>query len=131
MACILVVDDDEQVTQTFGQMLQLEGYEVRTAASAETGLLEAEACAPDAILLDLRMPLVDGLEFLRRLRTRATLKATPVAIITGDYLIDDAVIAALRALGARVEFKPLWLEDLVRIASAIVAPGQRREHACQ
>src|SRR5437764_13220265 len=67
---ILIVDDDEGVTQTFARMLRLEGYQVRTAVSAEKGLQEAEQSHPDAIILDLRMPLVDGLGFLRRLRSR-------------------------------------------------------------
>ena len=58
---ILVVDDDEGVTQTFARMLRLEGYQVRTAMNAEMGLQEAETSHPDAIILDLRMPLVDGL----------------------------------------------------------------------
>ena len=65
---ILIVDDDEGVTQTFARMLRLEGYQVRTAINAEKGLQEAERSRPDAIILDLRMPLVDGLGFLRRLR---------------------------------------------------------------
>jgi len=67
-ATILIVDDDEGVTQTFARMLQLEGYAVRTAMTAEIGLREADAVHPDAIILDLRMPLVDGLGFLRKLR---------------------------------------------------------------
>jgi PleD family two-component response regulator len=64
-ATILIVDDDEGVTQTFARMLRLEGYRVHTAVSAETGLREAERNRPDAIILDLRMPLMDGLLFLR------------------------------------------------------------------
>ena len=68
---ILIVDDDESVTQTFASMLRLEGYQVRTAITAENGLRVAEESRPDAIILDLRMPLVDGLGFLRRLRARA------------------------------------------------------------
>ncbi len=113
---ILIVDDDEGVTQTFARMLRLEGYQVRTAVSAETGLQEAKASAPDAIILDLRMPLVDGLGFLRRLRERDEQRTTPVAIVTGDYFLDDAVSAELRELGAELRFKPLWLEDLVGLA---------------
>ena len=113
---ILIVDDDEGVTQTFARMLRLEGYQVRTAVSAETGLQEAKASAPDAIILDLRMPLVDGLGFLRRLRERVEQRTTPVAIVTGDYFLDDSVSAELRELGAELRFKPLWLEDLVGLA---------------
>ena len=116
VATILVVDDDEGVTQTFARMLRLEGYDVRTAMNAETGLREADRSHPDAIILDLRMPLVDGLGFLRRLRARDEQRDTPVAIVTGDYFLDDQVSAELRDLGAELKFKPLWLEDLVGLA---------------
>ena len=109
---ILIVDDDEGVTQTFARMLRLEGYQVRTAINAEHGLQEAEQCHPDAIILDLRMPLVDGLGFLRRLRAQDDQRSTPVAIVT----VDDAVSSELRELGAELRFKPLWLEDLVGLA---------------
>src|SRR5207237_10613879 len=88
---ILIVDDDEGVTQTFARMLRLEGYQVRTAVSAEKGLQEAEQSHPDAIILDLRMPLVDGLGFLRQLRSHDDQRKTPVAIVTGDYFLDDAI----------------------------------------
>ena len=115
-AKILIVDDDEGVTQTFARMLRLEGYQVRTAVSAETGLREAERSHPDAIILDLRMPLVDGLGFLRRLRALSDQAATPVAIVTGDYFLDEAVSSELQQLGAELRFKPLWLEDLVGLA---------------
>jgi DNA-binding response OmpR family regulator len=113
---ILIVDDDEGVTQTFARMLRLEGYQVRTAVSAEKGLAEAEASHPDAIILDLRMPLIDGLGFLRRLRAHADQRAIPVAIVTGDYFLDDSISSELQELGAELRFKPLWLEDLVGLA---------------
>ena len=113
---ILIVDDDEGVTQTFARMLRLEGFQVRTAVSAESGLLEAEEGHPDAIILDLRMPLLDGLGFLRRLRAQDDQRTTPVAIVTGDYFLDDSVSSELRELGAELRFKPLWLEDLVGLA---------------
>ena len=116
LAKILIVDDDEGVTQTFARMLRLEGYHVRTAVNAENGLREAEEGRPDAIILDLRMPLVDGLGFLRRLRARNDQRSIPVAIVTGDYFLDDAMSAELRELGAELRFKPLWLEDLVGLA---------------
>src|SRR5947207_1391278 len=91
IATILIVDDDEGVTQTFARMLRLEGYEVCTAMDAETGLRAAEQCRPDAIILDLRMPLVDGLTFLRRLREDEHHRETPVAIVTGDYFLEDSI----------------------------------------
>ena len=113
---ILIVDDDEGVTQTFARMLKLEGFQVRTAINAESGLKVANESQPNAIILDLRMPLVDGLGFLRQLRARDDQRATPVAIVTGDYFLEDAVANELRELGAELRFKPLWLEDLVGLA---------------
>ena len=119
-ATILIVDDDEGVTQTFARMLRLEGFRVRTAVTAEIGLREAEAVHPDAIILDLRMPLVDGLGFLRRLRAHDDQRGTPVAIVTGDYFLDDSISTELRELGAELRFKPLWLEDLVGLARTLL-----------
>jgi two-component system, OmpR family, response regulator PrrA len=113
---ILIVDDDEGVTQTFARMLKLEGFHVCTAMNAETGLRVATESQPNAIILDLRMPLIDGLGFLRRLRAQVNQRLTPVAIVTGDYFLDDAVADELRELGAELRFKPLWLEDLVGLA---------------
>ena len=115
-ATILIVDDDEGVTTTFARMLTLEGYDVKTAFNAETGLQLANESLPDAIILDLRMPLVDGLGFLRQFRAIDVRRSTPVAIVTGDYFLDDSVARELRELGAELRFKPLWLEDLVGLA---------------
>jgi len=120
VASILIVDDDEAVTQTFARMLELEGYAVRTAMNAENGLREAEEHHPDAIILDLRMPLVDGLGFLRRLRELDDQRAIPVAIVTGDYFLDDQVSNELRQLGAELKFKPMWLEALVGLARTLL-----------
>jgi DNA-binding response OmpR family regulator len=117
---ILIVDDDEGVTDTFARMLRLEGFRVHTAMSGETGLCQARQVRPDAIIVDLRMPLVDGLAFLRRLRDQDEQRHTPVAIVTGDYFLDDSVSTEIRVLGAELKFKPLWLEDLVGLARTLL-----------
>jgi two-component system response regulator PrrA len=119
-ARILIIDDDEGVTSTFARMLRLEGFEVFTAMNGEAGLREASVSHPDAIILDLRMPLVDGLRFLRRLRANDEHRHIPVAIVTGDYFLDEEVATELRHLGAEVKFKPLWLEDLVSITRKLL-----------
>jgi DNA-binding response OmpR family regulator len=117
---ILIVDDDQSVVRTTARILKLEGYEVQTAANAQMGLCAAELNHPDAIIVDLRMPLVDGLEFLRRLRSLSEQRATPVAIVTGDYFLDEAVASELAALGARVKYKPLFTEDLISLARSLL-----------
>ena len=117
---LLIVDDDLSTTQTFAQILTMEGYEVRTAATAESGLREVESGHPDAIILDLRMPFINGLGLLYRLRAAEPGRQTPVVIVTGDQCLDDAVIRELHELGAEVRFKPLWLEDLVDVARSLL-----------
>jgi DNA-binding response OmpR family regulator len=118
---ILIVDDDRSVAETFARMLTLEGFTVATALDAVEGLAMAEAVRPNAIILDLRMPLINGLEFLRVLRSRPQLVEVPVAIVTGDYFLGEATADELKTLGASVRYKPMWLEDLVALARSLVA----------
>ncbi len=115
-ARVLIVDDDISVTDTFSRMLRLEGYEVWAALSAQEGLELAKAHSPHAVILDLRMPITSGLQFLRSLREISELKRTPVAIVTGDYYLEDAQVAEIQSLNAELRFKPLWLDELVTLA---------------
>jgi DNA-binding response OmpR family regulator len=119
---LLIVDDDRSVTDTFARILKLEGFLVATALSAKDGLNLADNMLPDGIILDFRMPITSGLEFLRDVRSRPHLAAVPVAIVTGDYFVPDSIQKELTALGATVRFKPLWLEDLVSLARTLITP---------
>jgi len=101
-------------------MLRMEGFTVRTAINAESGLTEAAENKPDAIILDLRMPLIDGLGFLKRLRASEAHRSTPVAVVTGDYSLDEQLSTELRQLGAELKFKPLWIEDLISLAHTLL-----------
>jgi len=131
--CVLVVDDDEGVALTFSRMLRLQGYRVETATNAETGLALATTHKPDAIILDLRMPIFGGVEFLRRLRSANTDPASAgpsVTIVTGDYFIEEPIASELRQLGAQVCFKPLWIDDLVDVVGRMLAPPPPPADAC-
>jgi DNA-binding response OmpR family regulator len=118
---ILIVDDDRSVADTFARMLKLEGFHVATALNAEAGLELADAVSPDAIILDMRMPITNGLQFLRLIRSKPNLMAVPVAIVTGDYFLSEPVQHELKSLGASIRFKPLWLEDLIALAKTLVS----------
>ena len=117
---ILIVDDDRSVADTFARMLKLEGFGVVTALSADAGFTAAQAAPPDAIILDMRMPITNGLQFLRRIRGVPTLVSVPVAIVTGDYFLTEPIQYELRSLGAAIRFKPLWLEDLIALAKTLI-----------
>ena len=117
---ILIVDDDRSVADTFARMLKLEGFAVQTALDASSGLELADAMRPQAIILDMRMPLVNGIQFLRQVRARPHLANIPVAIVTGDYFLSDELQQELKTLGASLRFKPLWLEDLLALAQTLI-----------
>lgn len=117
---ILIVDDDETVLHTFAKALSLEGYDVRIASSPLSGLQEVDEAPPDAILLDLRMPFVNGIGFLYRLRARAEHKHIPVAIITGDSCVDDPALQEMHDLNAEVLFKPIWIDEVVSVTRGLL-----------
>jgi DNA-binding response OmpR family regulator len=119
-ATILIVEDDAVAVEVFEQILKLNGYAVRVAADAETGLLEYQRSDPSAVLLDLHLPMADGVEFLRRLRDSVPRTRVPVAVITGDYFVDESLAQEIQDLGARVHFKPLWEDDLLALVGELL-----------
>jgi two-component system response regulator PrrA len=117
---ILIVDDDRSVADTFARMLKLEGFNVATALNAEAGLELADSVRPDAIILDMRMPITNGLQFLRLVRSKPHLVEVPIAIVTGDYFLPEPLQSEIKSLGASIRFKPMWLEDLIALAKTLV-----------
>jgi CheY-like chemotaxis protein len=120
---VLVIDDDEGVRLTFSRVLKLDGYSVQVAATAEEALGQVTHERPDAILLDLRMPLINGVGFLYRLRQDPANQDIPVAVVTGVLALDEATITDLRALHAEVWHKPLSIEDIQRVARTLLPGG--------
>jgi DNA-binding response OmpR family regulator len=123
---IVVIDDDEIAADGFERILKASGYAVLVAGDAETGIERIERGAPDAVLLDLLLPLTDGLEILRRLRRKPQHATLPVAILTGDYFVSDEAARELRALGARIYFKPVWFDDLLEIVRDLLGDPSDR-----
>jgi DNA-binding response OmpR family regulator len=111
-ATILVVDDDDAVTSTFERVLALHGYHVLTALNAEDALRQLDAGRPRAVLLDVRMPRVNGVALLYRIRSRDPFKQLPVLVITGIPLSDE-MLDEITALDARVRYKPVTVGELL------------------
>src|SRR5262245_11705587 len=118
---VLVIDDDENVRMLFARALKLEGYDVGTAATAEEGLSLIREARPSAIFLDLKMPYMNGAGFLFRLREDPAIRDIPVAVITGMTNVDQATLADIKALGARVWFKPLAIQEIGDVAKTLLA----------
>ncbi|MFP4082827.1 MAG: sigma-54-dependent transcriptional regulator [Candidatus Aminicenantes bacterium] len=88
---ILVIDDEKDIGQFFKKVLSQEGYTVLTALDGISGLQAVEEKKPDIVLLDLKMPKMDGIEVLRRIKKID--KNTVVIIITGYGTMDSARMA--------------------------------------
>ena len=80
---ILIVDDDPRLREFVRVNLEMEGYTVREAASAEEGMAAIEEAKPDLILLDVMMPHIDGWEMLRRVQERHGIGSIPVIMFSG------------------------------------------------
>jgi len=106
---VLLVDDDLSIRETFEHHLGRSGYEVRTAAGGEEALAIAPEFAPGLVITDVRMPGMDGLELLRRLRSGG--EDLDVAVITAH---DDmrSAIAAMQAGAYDYLVKPLDLDRI-------------------
>ena len=120
MATILIVDDDPTVALTFSRILELDGHQVVRAETAAEGLTRVAGAPPDAVILDMRMPLMSGLEFMRRLRGDQACRDLPVGIVTGDYFLKEDVLAELSDLGATVCYKPVWMDDLQALTRSLL-----------
>ena len=116
---VLVVDDDQGVRELVRANLELEGYAVREAASANEGLSALEEDPPDLILLDVMMPEVDGWEMLRQIQERFGAGAVPVIVFSGQ--LEEQAVSDATSRGARGFLgKPFDLRQLVDQAKQIV-----------
>jgi two-component system response regulator MprA len=89
MARVLVVDDEPAVRRALERALRLESYDVTLAADGEEALDQQAAAPADAVILDVLMPRVDGLEVARRMRQAGD--RTPILMLTARDAIDDRV----------------------------------------
>ena len=106
---VLVVDDDESIRQIVRMCLGDEGYEVFEAANGLDALALLPDCRPDLILLDLRMPVMDGWEFARQYR----LGPGPHVPIIAFIAALNAELEAADLEAANILAKPFDIEDLL------------------
>ena len=114
---ILVIDDDPAVNASLERALRLEGYEVETAASGGRGLEALALAPPDAVVLDLGLPDIDGLEVCKRMR--AAKDDTPVLMLTARDAVNDRV-QGLDAGADDYLVKPFALAELLARLRALL-----------
>ena len=90
-ACVLLVEDEEQLRRVMKDLLQREGYQVAEARDGIQALDEVDRFAPDVIILDLNLPGLDGYGVLSQLRSRPATREIPVMVLTAKGDEDNEV----------------------------------------
>lgn len=106
--CVLVVDDEPDIRATVSAMLEIEGYRVMEATNGADALAAVERGAPDLILLDMRMPVLDGWGFADELRRRGL--RIPIVVMTAAR---DAATWAAEIAASDYLAKPFGFDDLI------------------
>jgi CheY-like chemotaxis protein len=119
---ILVIDDERDIVQGLTLRLRAAGYDVLTATDGARGVGMALTAAPDAILLDIRMPGMDGLAVLSALQQHTATRHIPVIVVSANVV--ENVRASARAAGARwFVGKPYQGDKLLSMVAEAVSPN--------
>ena len=119
-AKVLVIDNHPDTLDIIGLTLRRQGYQVFTADSGDVGLKVAQRESPDLILLDIMMPIMDGLEVCRRIRANAALKMVPVIMFTAMSRPEDK-LAGFAAGADDYLSKPTRPNELIMRVKSILA----------
>jgi len=121
MSEILIVDDDDQLRQSFARLLTNEKYAVRTAPTGEAGIDEVEQNVPDLLIMDVKLPGINGLKALQAIREVDT--TLPVIIMTAYGTMDTAIEAT--KLGAfDYVLKPFEIPDMLDLIGQALEAGR-------
>ncbi len=122
MSSVLIIEDDRSISGLLEQTLRESGYRVEVAHDGETGLVAFQQRRPDLVILDLRLPGIDGFEVCRRIRSQ---DATPVLMLTArDEEVDKVVGLELGA--DDYVTKPFGMRELGARIRALLRRGRDR-----
>ena len=125
MSKVMIVEDEAEIQDLIGDVLALEGFEVHALSRIPHGLDQVRQLAPDAIVLDLMLPGVGGVELFRILSADRALAGTPIVIFSGAADLRELHRPEFIEYGAEVVTKPFELEDLLDAVRRAVEKGKR------
>ena len=117
---VLVVEDDEKSRRLLHDVLAFHGFEVTAVDSGEAGLREARLARPDAALLDIQLPGIDGLDVLRALREEYPDPRLPVLAVTASVMDTDRKNILAAGFDAYVP-KPVHIRELLATLEGLLA----------
>jgi len=121
MTTILIVEDNEMNRDMLLRRLERKGYEVLIAVDGQTGIDMARANAPDLILMDMSLPVMDGWEATRRMKADDALRHIPVIALTAHAMANDRD-KALEAGCDDYDTKPIELPGLLAKMETLLLP---------
>jgi CheY-like chemotaxis protein len=122
MAKILLVEDNEMNRDMLTRRLEKRGYTVVVAVDGSAGIERAKADAPDLILMDMSLPIIDGWEATRQLKADPLTTAIPIIALTAHAMVADRE-KALQAGCNDYDTKPVELARLLQKIEALLKPS--------
>jgi two-component system cell cycle response regulator DivK len=122
MSLILIVEDNPLDADMLSRRLSRKGYEVIVAADGEAGIAMAHERKPDLVIMDMGLPVIDGWEATRRLKSSPITAAIPVVALTAHAMTEDRS-RGLAAGCDGYETKPLEFDRLVSIIERLISKG--------
>ena len=124
MKKILIIEDDQIVSNVYRNKLVVEGYQAEIALDGETGLKTMRTFQPDAIVLDLMLPKMSGVEVIKQIRSEADFSKLPIIVFSNTYLtnlIQDAWKAGATKCVSKINCPP---KDLLELIRRIIGAGE-------
>ncbi len=118
MKTVLIVEDEFAVAEALAEFLTDAGYKAVTAYDGEQGLARLSESRPDLVILDLMLPVLDGLGMLERMRAESALRGIPVLIMSASHRPDESVSFS--------DFisKPFNIDTLLAKVARLIGPGR-------
>ncbi len=130
MARILSVEDDADLQRVIGRALFREGYEMHYAWNGREGFEKVLSVNPDLILLDLMLPIMNGIDFLRKLREQKSVKDIPTVVVTSYGDEANMLKCAMETMGAAACLrKPVQIQELTRLIKGVLGQSPPRAAA--
>jgi CheY-like chemotaxis protein/tetratricopeptide (TPR) repeat protein len=124
---VLIVEDNEEVRTLVAVFLRRNGFSVAEAADGLAGLSAVDTVQPNLVLLDVLLPQLDGIEFLKRLRSSGPFQNTPVVMMSAVLQIRDLKAETDRLNVASIIQKPFQLRTVLDHITAALDPNSKRE----
>jgi len=113
---LLIAEDDADLRTVFARAFQVRGFDVEVACDGQQALDKLGDGLPDVLIVDLGLPLVSGVEVVRRLRQLETQRRTRVVVVTGNHLYGSCEDANQADM---ILIKPVWPTHLVQLAERL------------